>query len=54
MKSINITEVRSDWFIATMVMEDGKIYKGIAKNLILEINKKNLNSAQPQAPEIII
>jgi len=31
-----------------------KIYKGISKNLILEINKKNLNSAQPQAPEIII
>lgn len=29
MKTINITEVRSDWFIATMIMESGKIYQGI-------------------------
>jgi ATP-binding protein involved in chromosome partitioning len=34
--------------------EASKIYKSIAKNLILEINKKNINSAQPQSPEIII
>ncbi len=34
--------------------EVSKIYKSIAKNLILEINKKNINSTQPQSPEIII
>jgi len=34
--------------------DESKIYKTIAKNLILEINKKNINSAQPQSPEIII
>lgn len=32
--------------------DEAKIYKGIAKNLILEINKKNLS--QPKAPEIIV
>lgn len=35
-------------------LEVSKIYKSIAKNLILEINKKNINSTQPQSPEIII
>ena len=35
-------------------LEVSKIYKSIAKNLILEINKKNINSARPQSPEIII
>lgn len=34
--------------------EVSKIYKSIAKNLILEINKKNINSVHPQSPEIII
>lgn len=34
--------------------EVSKIYKSIAKNLILEINKKNINTTQPQSPEIII
>jgi ATP-binding protein involved in chromosome partitioning len=34
--------------------EVSKIYKSIAKNLILEINKKNINSVSPQSPEIII
>lgn len=35
-------------------LEISKTYKAIAKNLILEINKKNINSTQPQSPEIII
>jgi ATP-binding protein involved in chromosome partitioning len=35
-------------------LEVSKIYKSIAKNLILEINKKNIISASPQSPEIII
>ena len=43
MKTINITEVRSDWFIATMVMESGKIYQGIAnskRSAIEELKKE--------------
>ena len=43
MKTINITEVRSDWFIATMVMESGKIYQGIGsskRSAIEELKKE--------------
>ena len=32
MKTINITTVMSDWFIATLVMESGKIYQGIGSS----------------------
>ena len=39
MKTINITTVRSDWFIATMVMNDGKIYQGIGNSKQTAIEK---------------
>lgn len=32
MKTINITTVMSDWFIATLVMDCGKIYQGIGSS----------------------
>jgi hypothetical protein len=39
MKTINITKVRDDWFIATMVMESGKIYQGIGSSKWSAINE---------------
>jgi hypothetical protein len=34
MDTINITEVRSDWFVASMLMIGGKRYVGIGKTKV--------------------
>jgi hypothetical protein len=51
MDKINITEVRPDWFIASMVMLGGKIYNGFGidkvkavEDLIASYKKENENN----------
>jgi hypothetical protein len=39
MKTFNIEMIRADWYIATMVMESGKIYQGIGASRLIAVNE---------------